>query len=153
MEYQLDNKDPGGHFAIIASCYYDDIIDGLCKGAVKTLVQVGITKERIDIIRVPGALELPLATKIAADSKKYVGIIALGAVVKGDTSHYDVVVNESCHHLSAISVESSLPIANGVLTVYKLSDAEARSQDNNKNKGSEAALAVLQMANLLQKIS
>lgn len=153
MEYSLENNDPGGRFAIVASCYYEDIITGLINGAKKTLLQAGVSEDRIDLIRGPGALELPLIVKKLADSKKYVGLIALGTVIQGDTSHYDVVVNESCHHLSAITVDTGIPVLNGVLTVYKRADAELRCQDDDKNKGSEAALAAIQMANLLKKLA
>ena len=152
MDLTLDNKDSSGRYAIVAACYYDDIINGLIDGCRKTLKAAGVDEKRIDLIRVPGALELPLAARILADKEQHVAIIALGAVIKGDTSHYDVVVNESCHQLLAVSVDAGIPVLNAVLTVYKREDAEKRCQDNDNNKGSEAATAALQMANLIKKL-
>ena len=153
MENNLENTDPGGRFAIAASCYYEDIIQGLIDGALRTFKEAGIDEERIDILRVPGALELPLTCQKLAQSQKYQAVLALGAVIEGGTSHYDIVINESARGLSEVALATGLPILNAILTVRGRAQANERSQDDERNKGSEAALAAIQMANLFKKLS
>jgi len=135
--------------AIVTAPFYQDIIAGLYQGAEHYLSQQGCSIKRIDVA---GALEIPLACQLIAESKKYQAIVALGAVIRGETAHFDHVCHQSAGGLMHVSLKFSLPIGNGIITVENEAQALARSSDNDKNKGREAAMAVIGLLNLKREL-
>ena len=141
---------PTGRYAIVASRWNPRITDVLVEGARKALVDNGVDAERIDVIRVPGAWEIPLAAAAIARAGGTVAIVALGCVVRGDTRHYEQVADGCSNALMRVQLDFHLPVANGVLAVEAYADAEARAGGAMGNKGEEAALAALEMSDLLK---
>ena len=141
---------PTGRYAIVASRWNPKITDVLVDGARKTLVDNGVEAERIDVVRVPGAWEIPLAAAAIAQAGGCAAIVALGCVVRGDTRHYEQVADGCSDALMRVQLEFRLPVANGVLAVEAYADAEARTGGRMGNKGEEAALAALEMSDLLK---
>jgi 6,7-dimethyl-8-ribityllumazine synthase len=117
------------------------------------LAEHGVAAERIDIIRVPGAWELPMIAAALARSDKYSALVALGCVVRGETRHYEHVADECARGLMRVALDHGLPIANGVLAVEDHAHAEARAGGAHGNKGEEAAMAALEMANLQRQLN
>jgi 6,7-dimethyl-8-ribityllumazine synthase len=140
-------------FAIVASRFNELIVSKLVEGATQTLLKQGLADKDLDIVSVPGAFEIPLAAKKLAETKRFDGIICLGCVIRGQTSHYDYVCNEVAKGISTVMQETSVPVAFGILTTENLEQAFDRSGGKLGNKGAEAALVALEMANLLNKIS
>lgn len=140
---------PGARFAVIASRWNPRITDTLVDGARRTLGGNGVAAEDIDVVRVPGAWELPLAARELALGGRHVALIALGCVVRGDTRHYEHVADLCADGLARVALDSGIPVANGVLAVERLEDAENRAGGSHGNKGEEAALAALEMASLI----
>ena len=140
------------HFALLVTRFNSFIVDSLEKGAVDALQRHGIKSKQIDIIRVPGAFEVPLVAQTLASSNKYQAIIALGAVIRGGTPHFEYVAGECVKGLAQVSLSSSTPIAFGVLTVDSIEQAVERAGTKAGNKGAEAALSALEMVNLLDAI-
>ena len=138
--------------AIVVSRWNHQITDNLLKGAVATLDRQGLADENIEIYRVPGAFELPLACRKLAQSGKLDGVVALGCVIRGDTPHFDYVCTECTRGIGWISLDTGVPVGFGLLTCDNLGQAEARSTDDRDNKGEEAALTVLEMISLLRLI-
>ena len=141
---------PTGRYAIVASRWNPKITDVLVDGARKALVDNGVEAERIDVIRVPGAWEIPLAAATLARAGGTAAIVALGCVVRGDTRHYEQVADGCSDALMRVQLDFQLPVANGVLAVEAYADAEARAGGAMGNKGEEAALAALEMSDLLK---
>jgi 6,7-dimethyl-8-ribityllumazine synthase len=144
---------PGARYAILAARWNPRIVDALVDGARAALQAHGLDDAQIDVVRVPGALELPLAAEAAARGGRYVALVALGCVVRGDTRHYEMVADECARGLMQVSLAHALPVGNGVLAVEQHADAEARAGGAHGNKGEEAALAALEMASLLGKLA
>lgn len=140
----------GLKFGIVVAKFNDLITERLLAGAKGTLEQAGA--EKIDIVWVPGAFEIPLAALKMAQSKKYDGIVCLGAVIRGSTTHYDYVCNEAVKGISYVGLQTGVPASFGVLTVENLEQAFERAGSKLGNKGSEAAMATLEMVNVLKKI-
>lgn len=134
---------------IIISPYYKKVADLLKSGAVKVLESENI---KYDLIEVPGALEIPLATKLAIESDKYDMYIALGCVIRGETSHYDIVCNESARGLSTLSLAHNAPIGNGILTCDTMDQALVRADPSKKNKGADVANAAISLYKLKAKM-
>lgn len=132
------------HIMIVEARFYEDIADHLVKGATQALELEKITYERFEV---PGALEIPAAIKIGADSGKFDGFIALGCVIRGETSHYDIVAGESARALMDLSIEHNLAIGNGILTCDNREQAVVRADPDQKNKGKDAANAALALIN------
>ena len=143
---------PGARYAILASRWNPRITDALVDGARAALLAHATDADCIDVIRVPGALELPLAARALALGGRYAAAIALGCVVRGETRHYEMVSDECARGLMQVSLEHGLPIGNGVLAVEHHADAQARAGGVHGNKGEEAALAALEMADLLHTL-
>ncbi|MFN9966427.1 MAG: 6,7-dimethyl-8-ribityllumazine synthase [Lysobacteraceae bacterium] len=141
---------PTGRYAIVASRWNPRITDVLVEGARKALVDNGVDAERIDVIRVPGAWEIPLAAAAIARAGGTGAIVALGCVVRGDTRHYEQVADGCSDALMRLQLDAGLPVANGVLAVEAYADAEARAGGAMGNKGEEAALAALEMSDILK---
>ena len=134
-------------FAIVASEYNSVIMDRLIQGAERALKD----QKQISVIRVPGSFEIPLAAKRAAVSKRYDAIIALGCVVRGETSHFEYISSSVSHALQQVALETGVPVGFGMLTVDTVQQAMDRSGESG-NKGSEAALAALAMIDVLREI-
>jgi 6,7-dimethyl-8-ribityllumazine synthase len=141
---------PDARFAVVASRWNPHITDTLIDGARRTLQRHGVAEALIDIVRVPGAWELPLACARLAAGGRYAALIALGCVVRGDTRHYEQVADGCASGLMDVALEFGLPVANGVLAVERHEDAEARADGAHGNKGEEAALAAMEMADLCE---
>lgn len=139
-------------FAIIASRFNDFVVSHLINGAVDALERHDVRSQDIEIIRVPGAFELPKVTKIVAKTKKIDGIICLGALIRGDTYHFDVLANEVAKGLAQIDLEAAMPISFGILTTDTVEQAVDRAGCKSGNKGADAALACLEMINLAKML-
>ncbi len=139
-------------FAIVAARFNDFIVSKLIEGASHCLLQHGASASSIDIIRVPGAYEMPLAVKKVAQSRQYQAIIALGAVIRGSTPHFDFVAGECSSGVTRVGLDFDLPVAFGVLTVDTIEQAIERAGTKAGNKGEEAAMTAIEMVNLLQKL-
>ncbi len=144
---------PDARYAILAARWNPRITEVLVDGARRALTDNGIDAAQIDIVRVPGAWELPHAAAVIAERGQHVAIIALGCVVRGETRHYEHVADECARGLMRVSLDYRLPVANGVLAVEDHVHAEARAGGNHGNKGEEAALAAMEMANLQHKLT
>jgi 6,7-dimethyl-8-ribityllumazine synthase len=140
------------HFGIVAARFNDFIVDSLLSAAVRCLHKHGAVDADIEIVRVPGAYEMPLAVDKLAASRRCDGIIALGAVIRGGTPHFDYVAGECVRGLSAASQKHNVPVGFGVLTVDTIEQAIERAGTKAGNKGEEATLAVIEMVNLLRRI-
>jgi 6,7-dimethyl-8-ribityllumazine synthase len=139
-------------YAIIASRWNPGITDALVAGARAAFLAHGVAESALDIVRVPGALELPVTAQALARAGRHVALVALGCVVRGETRHYEQVADECARGLMEVSLQHALPVANGVLAVEKHADAVARAGGVHGNKGEEAALAALEMAWLLREL-
>jgi 6,7-dimethyl-8-ribityllumazine synthase len=142
----------GLRFGIVASRFNDFIVDRLLDGAVSTLVKHGVAASDIEVVRVPGAFETPLAIKKMAASRRYQALIALGCVIRGATPHFDYVAGEAARGVSAVSLADEIPIGFGILTVDTIEQAIERAGTKAGNKGADAALAAIQMATTLRAL-
>jgi 6,7-dimethyl-8-ribityllumazine synthase len=141
-----------GRFAIVAARFNDFIVESLIKGSVHCLRQHGASDGDIEIVRVPGAYEMPIAVDKVAATHRFDGIVALGAVIRGGTPHFDYVAGECVKGITAASQKHGIPVGNGVLTVDTIEQAIERAGTKAGNKGEEATLAVIEMVNLLRRI-
>lgn len=139
--------------AIVISRFNSFVVESLLEGAIDTLKRFGrVADDNITVVRVPGAVELPVTARRVAASGKFDGVIALGAVIRGGTPHFDFVAGECNKGLAQVALEFDLPIAFGVLTTDTIEQAIERSGTKAGNKGGEAALSVLEMVNVLQEL-
>ena len=143
----------GRRIAVIVSRFNEAITQCLVDGAMDALTRHGVTYENIDVVWVPGAWELPAAARALLASERYHALVALGAVIRGDTPHFDVVARESTRGLAEASAEFDTPVTLGVLTCYTIDQAAARAGGTHGNKGWDAALAALEMADLLDRLN
>jgi len=151
-KYEGELQAKGLKFAIIISRFNDFITGKLLDGAVDALVRHGAAEQNIDVIRVPGAFEIPLAAKIVAKKKSCDAIICLGTVIRGATPHFDYVSSEVSKGIASVSLETGVPIAFGVLTTDNIEQAVERAGSKSGNKGWDAALVAIEMAQLLKKL-
>jgi 6,7-dimethyl-8-ribityllumazine synthase len=142
----------GARFGIAVARFNSFVVESLLEGAMDTLKRHGAEDADIEIVRVPGAYELPLAIKKMAAGKKYDGIIALGAVIRGGTPHFEYVAGECVKGMATVMLQHEIPVAFGVLTVDTIEQAIERSGTKAGNKGAEATLSVIEMINLLKNI-
>jgi 6,7-dimethyl-8-ribityllumazine synthase len=147
-----DFATPKGRFAIIAGRFNGFVVESLVAGARDVLVRHGVQDAAIDLIRVPGAWEIALAASKLAASGKYVAIIALGAVIRGATPHFDFVAGECAKGLAQSALASGVPVAFGVLTTDSIEQAIERAGTKAGNKGADAAMAALEMVSLYGKL-
>jgi 6,7-dimethyl-8-ribityllumazine synthase len=145
-------KAAGKHFAIVVSRFNAFITERLLQGAVDGLLRCGAKQKDIALVRVPGSFEIPSAARTLAETKKYDAIICLGCLLRGDTAHYDVIVNEVARGVGQSAQETGVPHAFGVLTCETLEQAIDRAGLKMGNKGFEAALAAVEMANLKKAV-
>ena len=134
--------------AIVQSRFNPEIGEGLLRGALRALKEANVGDERITVVTVPGALEAPLALQRLAQSGDFDALVALGAVIRGETYHFEIVANESAAGLASVQLEFGIPIGNGILTC----DTDAQAAARMDAKGFEAAMAALELANLLDAI-
>ena len=142
----------GERFCIILARFNDFIGSKLLEGAIDELQRHGVDNEDIDVVRVPGAFEIPVVAKRCAKSGKYSAIITLGAVIKGSTSHYDYVCAEVSKGVAAVSLETEVPVIFGVLTTDNIEQAIERAGTKAGNKGADAAKSAIEMANLMNNL-
>jgi len=141
----------GLRFAVVASRFNSEITERLIEGAIGALKSAGCEDSNLTLIHVPGAFEIPLAVHHAAKSRRFDAIVAIGCVIRGETPHFDHISREASHGITLASIETGTPIGFGVLTVDTDEQALARSEAGNTNKGFEAAMAAVEMANLLKQ--
>lgn len=137
--------------AIVASRFNLLVVQNLVDGAKRAFQMHGLVPDNLDIVWVPGALEIPLAVKKVALSHRYDGIVTLGAVIKGETSHYDLVINQTAAGISHVGMETGLPITFGVLTTNTLEEAQQRSGAKSGNEGYDVALSLLEMIDVFKE--
>jgi len=141
-----------GRYAIVVARFNSFVVESLLDGALDTLKRHGVNGNDIDIIRVPGAFEMPLAVKKVADRKKHDAIIALGAVIRGGTPHFEYVAGECVKGIAQVSLDAGIPVSFGVLTVDTIEQAIERSGTKAGNKGAEATLGAIEMVSLIKNI-
>ncbi|MFT5210081.1 MAG: 6,7-dimethyl-8-ribityllumazine synthase [Flavobacterium sp.] len=139
-------------FVIVVARFNSFIVESLLNGALDALTRHGVSENNITIVRVPGAFEMPLATKKIAQAKTCDAIIALGAVIRGGTPHFDFVAGECASGLARISLEEEIPIAFGVLTTDSIEQAIERAGTKSGNKGADAAMSALEMVSLMRNL-
>jgi 6,7-dimethyl-8-ribityllumazine synthase len=147
-----DLRASSARFAILVTRFNSFITESLLEAAVDALKRHGIGDSQIDIVRVPGAFELPLVASRLADPEKYGALIALGAVIRGGTPHFDYVAGECAKGLGQLSMSTGMPIAFGVLTTDNIEQAIERAGTKAGNKGADAAITALEMVNLLNQL-
>lgn len=143
---------PHGRFALVVGRFNSFVVESLLQGAIDALVRHGIKPDDLTIIRVPGAFEIPLAVQKIAQRDEFDAIIALGAVIRGGTPHFEYVAGECTKGLAQVSMEFGVPVSFGVLTVDSIEQAIERSGTKAGNKGAEAALSALEMVSLLAQL-
>lgn len=138
--------------ACVVARFNDLVVEPLVRGALDTLKRHGVAEKQIEIVRVPGAFEIPIVVRKLAMSRRYDALIALGAVIRGQTPHFDYIAGECASGISRIALESGVPIAFGVLTTDTVEQAMDRAGGKAGNKGADAALTAIEMANLLRRL-
>lgn len=152
MEYNGKLNGKGMRFCLVQARFNDFITEKLSLGAIDCLVRHDVDEESIDHVRVPGAMEIPLAVDKMARSGKYDAVIALGAVIRGATAHFDIVAAESAKGLASVSLNRGVPVINGIITTENIEQAVERAGTKSGNKGWDAALSAIEMADLSRSI-
>ena len=150
--YEGDFAPPPGRFALIVARFNGTIVEDLVAGALDGLRRHGVGDDAIDLVRVPGSFEIPLVAQKLAATNRYAALICLGAVIRGETSHYDHVAGEAAGGVARASLNTGVPVIFGVLTCETLDQAINRAGGKAGNKGFESALAAIEMVNLLRKL-
>ena len=150
--YEGDFSPPPGRFALVAARFNALIVDSLVAGAIDGLKRHGVPDDRIDLVRVPGAFEIPLVAQKLGESGRYAAVVCLGAVIKGDTDHYDHVAGAATSGIAQAGLTSGVPVVFGVLTCDTLEQAMNRAGGKAGNKGFEAAATAVEMVNLLKRL-
>ncbi len=149
---QKNHQGEAVNIAIVASRFNSFIVDRLYDGAIKTLTSNGVENDSITVVKVPGAFEIPVTVQNLLDTNDFDAIITLGAIIRGETPHFDFISNECTRGIGQLAVESGVPVIFGVLTVDNSEQAMDRAGEEESNKGSEAALAALEMISVLEQI-
>jgi 6,7-dimethyl-8-ribityllumazine synthase len=139
-------------FAVVVSKYHDFITDRLQAGAIAALEAAGVHPDGITVVRVPGAFELPSAAQLAARTRRFHAIVCLGCLVRGATPHFDFIASAVAHGLTAAACETGVPMSFGVLTTNSIEEALQRAGDGPSNKGWEAAMAAIEMAEVAARL-
>jgi 6,7-dimethyl-8-ribityllumazine synthase len=147
-----DFATPPGRFAVVAARFNAVVVDALVAGALDALRRHGVADDAIDVVRVPGSFEIPLVAQRLASGRKYAAVVCLGAVIKGDTDHYDHVAAAAAHGIAQAALATGVPVVFGVLTCDTLEQAVNRAGGKAGNKGFEAAVTAVEMVNLLRKL-
>ena len=143
---------PPGRFALVAARFNSAVVDGLVSGALDALKRHGVDDSAVDVVRVPGSFEIPLVAQRLASSGKYAAVVCLGAVIRGDTDHYDHVAGQAAAGVARAALDTGVPVIFGVLTCDTLEQAVDRAGAKAGNKGFEAALTAIEMVNLLRQL-
>lgn len=151
-KYEGELQAKGLKFAVIVSRFNEFITNKLLDGAVDALLRHGSSEENIDIIKVPGSFEIPLTAKKIAKKKSYDAIICLGTIIRGATPHFEYVASEAAKGIALVSLEAEIPVAFGVITADTIEQAIERAGTKSGNKGWDAALVAIEMAQLLKKL-
>jgi len=149
---EADLMGRGARIGIVLARWNDFVGRPLLEGAIDSLRRHGVEESAITVVRVPGAFEMPLALKVMADSGDYDGLVALGAVIRGSTPHFEYVAGECVKGMSQVNMQSGIPVSFGVLTVDTIEQAIERAGTKAGNKGEEAALSALEMVNLMKQL-
>lgn len=150
--YEGNFSAQGGRFSIVASRFNSFIVEQLEAGAIDALIRHGVNENDIDLIKAPGAFELPMVVQRVAASKKYDAIIAVGAVIRGGTPHFEYVAGECVKGIANVSLKFDVPVSFGVLTVDTIEQAIERAGTKAGNKGAEAALSAIEMVSLFKNL-
>src|SRR5215469_8917405 len=150
--YEGSFAPPSGRFALVAARFNSAIVELLIAGAIDGLKRHGVADDAIDLVRVPGSFEIPLVAQRLAGSGRYAAVICLGAVIRGETGHYDHVAGEAAGGVARAALATGVPVIFGVLTCETLEQAINRAGAKSGNKGFEAALAAIEMVNLLRTL-
>ncbi len=143
----------GARFALVVGRFNSFVTERLLQGALDALKRSGASDENVTLVRVPGAWEIPLTVKALAKTGRYNAIVCLGAVIRGDTPHFDYVAGQSASGIAALALETGLPIVNGILTTNTVEQAIDRAGAKSGNKGFDAAMTAIEMVNLLKQVS
>ena len=152
ISFEGELRADGLRFAIVVSRFNSAVTEKLLAGASEAIRNRGGKPEDIDVIRIPGAFEFPAVARALAGKKKHDAIVCLGAVVRGDTPHFDFVAGEAARGIAQASYDSGMPIAFGVLTTNTMQQAEDRAGGKDGNKGFDAAMTAIEMAHVLRRI-
>lgn len=150
IEGQLIAK--GKSFGIVASRFNDFITKGLIEGCVDTLTRHGVDKDKIEVAFVPGAFEIPLAAQKLAKSKRFDAVICLGTVIRGATPHFDYIAAEVSKGIAQVSLDTGVPVIFGIITADTIEQAIERAGTKDGNKGKDAAMTAIEMANLIKQL-
>lgn len=150
--FEGDLSPPAGRFAVVAAKFNPEVVDALLAGALDGLRAHGVSDDRIDIVRVPGAFELPLVAQHLGRGGRHAAIVCLGAVIKGDTDHYEYVCRAATDGILRAGLDGGRPVVFGVLTCTTEEQATDRAGGKDGNKGHDAAVTAIEMVNLLQKL-
>ncbi|MBF8299474.1 MAG: ribH, partial [Dehalococcoidia bacterium] len=152
LEHSGSHAGEGLHFAIVVSRFNELITKRLLAGARDALAKHGVLEQNVDVAWVPGALEIPLVAKRMAETGRYAGVICLGAVIRGETGHYEYVASNASAGAARVALDTNVPVLFGILTTENMDQALARAGSKGGNKGFDTAMAAIEMANLLKDI-
>ena len=152
MLYEGDFATPDGRFALVAARFNAFVVDQLLAGAVDALHRHGVPDDRIDVVRVPGSYEIPVVAQRLGKSGRYAAVVCLGCVIRGETTHYDAVAGAAANGIANAALNCGIPVIFGVLTTETLEQAINRAGAKAGNKGFEAAVVAVEMANLMRKL-
>jgi 6,7-dimethyl-8-ribityllumazine synthase len=150
---QGSNRATGRKFALVVSKYHDFVTDKLQSAAASTLESAGVAANDVTVVRVPGAFEIPIAAQRAAESGRYDAVVCLGCIIRGETPHFDYIAAAVSQGITAGASATGVPMAFGVLTTNSVEEALARAGDGPSNKGREAALAAIEMADIVAQLA
>lgn len=140
-------------FAVIVSKYHDFVTDRLQEGALSAFAKAGIGSDAVTIVRVPGAFELPMAARLAAETGEFAAVVCVGCLIRGATPHFEYIATAVAHGLTSASADTGIPITFGVLTTNSVEEALERAGDSSSNKGWEAAAAAVEMADVVARLT
>jgi 6,7-dimethyl-8-ribityllumazine synthase len=150
---QGSGRAAGFRFAVVVSKYNDFVTDRLQTGALEALATAGVDRDEVTVVRVPGAYELPLAAQHAAESGRFDAVVCLGCLIRGETSHFEYISSAVSQGLTTAAAATGIPITFGVLTTNSVEEALARAGDGPTNKGHEAAIAAIEMAEVVAQLT
>jgi 6,7-dimethyl-8-ribityllumazine synthase len=151
--FEGDFSTPSGRFALVVARFNATVTESLLAGCKDTLARHGVADDRVDVAWVPGSMEIPLVAKSLAESGKYAAVICLGCVIRGETGHYDHVAGQAASGIMNAGLSTGVPVIFGVLTTETVEQALNRSGLKGGNKGSDAALAAIEMVNLMRQLA